>query len=196
MTQVSEIVYLHGFLSSPNSAKGRELARASERAGLSFWAPDLTKGPKAAVDDILRGLEDKDPASYTLVGSSLGGFYAAAVSGKMHCRAVLLNPATNPWTIVDRYQGEQTLLDGSNRRIVVRRQFAEELRELNQWIRDDASDMLVVLTRGDEVLDYRLARDRFVGARQVLLPGGDHAISGFALISSLVLRFAVTGALG
>ncbi|HBC70222.1 MAG TPA: esterase [Sutterella sp.] len=193
---VREIVYLHGFLSSPLSAKGREMRRVAEQASLAFWAPDLTLGPKAAVERILSGLEDKDPDSYVLVGSSLGGFYAAVVSGMTGARAVLLNPATQPWTIAERYQGEQTLMDGSGRKIVVLRQFGAELEALDKWIRSDASDMLVILTRGDEVLDYRLARDRFHEASTVILPGGDHTISEFPRISGMVLRFALSGALG
>lgn len=193
---VREIVYLHGFLSSPQSAKGREMRRIANQAGLSFWAPDLTLGPNAAVETILKGLEDKDSDSYVLVGSSLGGFYAAAVSGMTGARAVLLNPATQPWTIASRYQGEQSLMDGSGRKIVVLRQFGAELEALDKWIRNDASDMLVVLTRGDEVLDYRLARDRFTEATMVILPAGDHTISDFPRISDMVLRFALSGVLG
>ena len=195
MGEVSEIVYLHGFLSSPGSAKGREMRRVAEEAGLGFWAPDLTMGPNAAVETILAGLEDKDPSTYALVGSSLGGFYAAAVSGKTGARSVLLNPATQPWTIIGRYLGEQTLLDGSGRRIVVLSQFGEELKQLDRWIRNDASDMLLILTHGDEVLDYRLARDRFTRARQLIHPGGDHTISDFSSLSTVVLRFALTGKL-
>ena len=39
-------IYLHGFLSSPDSKKGRILALEHKKRGIPFFAPDLTMSPE------------------------------------------------------------------------------------------------------------------------------------------------------
>lgn len=78
MTEVKPLaVYLHGFLSSPGSAKGRELHEEAVSSGWDFLAPDLNLSPRE-VDRLLIGLMDSVPEERrrrTLVlGSSLGAF--------------------------------------------------------------------------------------------------------------------------
>ena len=43
---------------------------------------------------------------------------------------------------------------------------------------------------GDELLDWRLARDRYKGARQLIIEGGDHGFSEFPDYVNNVLDFA------
>mgnify|MGYP002237898987 CR=1 FL=1 len=45
---VDRVVYLHGFRSSPASAKGRELAAAAAEWNADFSAPDLNLSPREA----------------------------------------------------------------------------------------------------------------------------------------------------
>ena len=84
----NRILYLHGFRSSPASFKGKLMEQALAERGLShIWAaPQLPASPKAAIDLAL-GLaqaqlkEDNegpgnDPSKLTVIGSSLGGYYA------------------------------------------------------------------------------------------------------------------------
>ena len=46
------------------------------------------------------------PEELTVVGSSLGGFYATWLAEKTGCRAVLLNPVVRPWELVRDFLGE------------------------------------------------------------------------------------------
>ena len=94
------ILYLHGFRSSPTSFKARLMADAMAERGLAgAWAcPQLPASPRQAIDlamDIARRqLEGApDPRALTVIGSSLGGFYATWLAEQLGCQAVLLNPA-------------------------------------------------------------------------------------------------------
>ena len=102
----NRILYLHGFRSSPASFKGRMMEQALAERGLShIWAaPQLPASPKAAIDLAL-GLaqaqlkEDDGPGNdasrLTVIGSSLGGYYATWLAEKLGCKAILLNPAVH-----------------------------------------------------------------------------------------------------
>ena len=85
------ILYLHGFRSSPDSAKARLMAGAMAERGLAadWCCPQLPASPAAALDLALGLLRDRlgapaavgggddSPADrLTVIGSSLGGFYA------------------------------------------------------------------------------------------------------------------------
>lgn len=97
-----DVLYLHGFASSPQSTKAAYLAERCERHGLTVRCPDFNQ-PDFATMTLTRMLEQLDselpppggtPA--TLVGSSLGGalaVLAAARFGPRVGRLVLLAPA-------------------------------------------------------------------------------------------------------
>src|SRR5690606_24339149 len=96
------ILYLHGFRSSPGSFKARLMADALAARGLDgprdWQCPQLPASPRAALDlalGLARGqlAGAADPRALTIVGSSLGGYYATWLAEQLGCKAVLLNPA-------------------------------------------------------------------------------------------------------
>src|SRR5512145_1004181 len=101
------LIYIHGFNSSPASAKAQVLkARlASLGRGAELAAPALPPSPvqAAALLDAL-ALQHRGAA---LVGSSLGGYYATWLAEKHGMRAVLLNPAVRPYELLGAYLGVQ-----------------------------------------------------------------------------------------
>lgn len=92
------IVYLHGFNSSPQSAKARypKLYLDEQEQGDEFICPQLPPLPDLAVKRIEAELKRLQGKTITLVGSSLGGFYATWLAEKRDLRAVLINPAIDP----------------------------------------------------------------------------------------------------
>lgn len=111
-------IYLHGFLSSPDSKKGRILALEHKKRGIPFFAPDLTMSPEQVSAMLTRFTAGMPPEELTVVGSSLGGFYATWLAEKTGCRAVLLNPVVRPWELVRDFLGEQETY-GGKRRVVI-----------------------------------------------------------------------------
>ncbi len=70
-----------------------------------------------------------DDDDVTLIGSSLGGYYATWLAEKHGWRAVLLNPAVVPQRDLSHYLGEQPLWHGGGS-IVVEPRHLDELRAL------------------------------------------------------------------
>src|SRR4029077_7514350 len=149
------IVNLHGFNSSPQSAKARYLKRyLDERGkGAEFVCPQLPHRPDPALGVVEAEMAQQSNERITLIGSSLGGFYATWLAEKHDVRAVLINPAIDPHVGLRAYLGPQQGFHGGE---------AYELTEdhLRQWKELTVSRVrperyLLLVETGDEVLDYR-----------------------------------------
>ncbi len=205
------ILYLHGFRSSPDSAKARLMAGAMAERGLAadWCCPQLPASPAAALDLALGLLRDRlgalaavgggddSPADrLTVIGSSLGGFYATWLAERLGCRAVLLNPVVHAARDLSTQVGSHRTFHGDE-------PFEFLPGHVDELARAEAD--IPVLTRperyfllaatGDEVLDWREMRDRFAGSRQRIIEGSDHGISDFADWLPEVLEFALGGAM-
>jgi predicted esterase YcpF (UPF0227 family) len=127
------------------------------------------------------------------VGSSLGGFYATYLAEARGARAVLINPAIEPYVGLRAYLGPQRNLHTGQ---------AYELTEahLHDWEelevpRITPSRYLLLVETGDEVLDYRQAVRRYAGCEQVVVEGGDHSLQSFPRHLARILEFAGHAAL-
>ncbi len=170
------VVYLHGFRSSPASKKGQILRKAFEES-LGYRAPDLNVGPLEAQKVMLETVKDLNPKDLCLVGSSLGGFYATWLAERIGCKAVLLNPATEPWAVINDYLGLQTI-HNTNRTIFVKPEYADQAREMATEA-TDPSRYLVFLSTADEVLDWTKGQKKYSQCEQVILPNNTHEIESF-----------------
>ncbi|MGQ0544700.1 MAG: YqiA/YcfP family alpha/beta fold hydrolase [Betaproteobacteria bacterium] len=180
------IVYLHGFNSSPQSHKAQVLGRYLAERGLGgeFACPALPPLASQAI----RAAEQLVSRQACFVGSSLGGFYATWLAEKHGLRAVLVNPAIDPHAGLRAYLGRQENLHTGE---------PYELTEahLREWEslyvpRLTPSRYLLIVETGDEVLDYRRAVERYAGAEQIVVPGGDHSLQSFPEHIPRILAFA------
>ncbi|SFF54224.1 hypothetical protein SAMN05518865_101350 [Duganella sp. CF458] len=189
------ILYLHGFRSSPLSMKARLTGERMAQLGRSdeFLCPQLPASPKLAME-LAFGLVEGVPAeTLTIVGSSLGGYYATWMAEKLGCRAVLLNPAVVPMLDLDQHVGVTTAYH-SDQPFEFKREYIEELRALAVPQVAQPGRYFLLACTGDEVLDYRDMVAHYAGARQKVVQGSDHAISEYADYLGEVLAFCgVTG---
>lgn len=185
------IVYIHGFNSSPASSKAQFLGGRFAALGRAaeFAAPALPHSPAAAMK-LLEGLMRKNPDA-SLIGSSLGGFYATRLAETHGVRAVLVNPAVRPHELLAGCVGHQKNFHTGEEYDFTARHIAE-LRALEVDSITPERYLLMVET-GDEVLDYRHAVEKYRGARQLLIEGGDHGFSDFADYLDIVLEFCGIG---
>jgi hypothetical protein len=181
------LIYIHGFNSSPASAKAQLLKARLEALGRSaeFDAPALPPSPAQAAR-LLDAAASRHPGA-ALVGSSLGGYYATWLAEKHGLKAVLLNPAVRPYELLSEFVGRQTRFH-SDEEYEFTRQHVDELRALEVERVTPARYLLIVAT-GDEVLDYRRAVERYRGCRQIVIEGGDHGLSDFSSYLDTVLEF-------
>jgi hypothetical protein len=181
------LIYIHGFNSSPASAKAQLLQARLEALGrgAEFKAPALPHSPaQAAV--LLDALATRHRGA-ALVGSSLGGYYATWLAEKHAMTAVLLNPAVRPYELLAPLVGRQKKFH-TDEEYDFKVEHVDELRALEVEHVTPARYLLIV-AKGDEVLDYRKAVERYRGCRQIVIEGGDHGLSNFASFLDVSLEF-------
>jgi uncharacterized protein len=180
------IVYLHGFNSSPLSHKAQVLQRFMAERGLSHEYACPALPPLAG--DVIKAIEPLIADKPCLLGSSLGGFYATYLAEKHGLKAVLINPAIDPHVGLRAYLGAQkNLHTGEPYQLT-----EAHLREWQKLYvpRITPARYLLIVETGDEVLDYRRAVERYAGAEQVVIPGGDHSLQSFPQHLARILEFS------
>jgi uncharacterized protein len=190
------IVYLHGFNSSPQSAKGQQIARA---AGALVnpplvHSPALAHRPLQAMRDVCAWIDAEAPAGrgLALIGSSLGGYYATWLAEKYGARAVVINPAIRPDLDLRPFLGRQRNPYTGEEYEITPAHF-EELAALAVARITRPERYFLLLRTGDEVLDWRVAAPYYAGAFQFVAGGGDHGWIDFGAEVASVLRFAGCG---
>ena len=186
---VTHLLYLHGFSSGPQSTKARQMAAwvAEHRPCVHWCCPQLPASPAQAVALIHALTTAWPPATSAVIGSSLGGYYATVLAESTGCRAVLINPAIEPARDLADKIGVTTSWHGDEA-FHFRAEYVGELQAMAAAPTNPAR-YLALIAKGDEVLDWREMRDRYAGARLVLLEGGDHAFSAFTEHLGAVVAF-------
>ena len=195
----AKLIYLHGLNSAPQSTKAQQLKSRID-AMPEAWRPALLipalpHRPREAVIMVTHLIDTLGPDGLTLIGSSLGGYYATWLAEHYaadRVKAVLINPTTGPADDLRPYMGRQrNLYTGAEYDLT-----ADHLREFLELKVDRLTDperYYLMVQTGDEVLDYRLAIRRYAGAYQLVLGGGDHSFQGFDNHIDSILAFAGIG---
>jgi uncharacterized protein len=184
----ASILYLHGFCSSPASWKARIVADtlSARGQGNRFICPTLPPDPREAMSKV-DAIIGKHDGTLTLVGSSLGGFYATWLAEKYDLRAVLINPAVLAPISLGSFVGTQTNLHTGESFEFTSAHLAQlaalEVKQVSP------GRYLLMVETGDEVLDYRHAVARYAGCRQIVLEGGDHSFTRFPDLLPQLLEF-------
>jgi predicted esterase YcpF (UPF0227 family) len=183
------LIYIHGFNSSAQSGKAREMAAWMAERGLAeaYACPDLPHRPAQAIE-LLEGLIARSSGPAKLVGSSMGGFYATYLAEKHGLKAVLVNPCVGCHIKLADY------LDQAQKNWHTGEEYvfsAAHLAELQPLVVTPArkENYYLLVETGDEVLDYQEAVAFYAGARQVVLEGGDHGFTRFSEYLPSILEF-------
>lgn len=182
------ILYLHGFRSSPQSSKAQLLAHACAQRNLAYTCPQLPASPREAAALIAQLAAQHAAQQLTVIGSSLGGYYATWLAEKSGCRAVLLNPAVHAARDLATQVGVSTAYH-SNDPFEFKAQYVDELRTLSMEQITQPQRYFLIAAKGDEVLDWREMTAHYPGARHKVLEGSDHGMSEFSEYVDEVLMF-------
>jgi len=170
------ILYLHGFTSGPQSNKAQALGARMRAHGLGdrLLSPQLPAAPADAIalaEDLIRRHDVS-----LVVGSSLGGYYATYLAETFDLKGVLVNPAVVAHLSLQQYVGPQRwLYTGESFKFTL--DHVEQLRAIEIPVLAKPERFWLLVEEGDETLDYRDAVRRYAGARQTVLPGGDHSFT-------------------
>ncbi len=181
MGAVTHLLYLHGFRSSPSSVKARKMADIvqSQHPGVIWWCPPLPASPQQAMAMVLQGVSNWPKDQMAIVGSSLGGFYAAWLAQELACRAVLLNPAVHPARDLAGYIGEHPAWHDPSQKIFFEPAYVQELTQMEAQPPSAPARTLAVIAMGDEVLDWQEMLACHQAGQVRLVEGSDHALSDF-----------------
>lgn len=185
------IIYVHGFNSSPASTKSAQLRNRLAVLGREheFACPALPHWPAEAMAMLEKLVDVANSAAVTLVGSSLGGFYAAWLTERHGVRSVLINPGITPDTSLRAWLGPQKNLY-TGEEYVLTEAHLEQMAALKVTTPTRLDRYLLLHTTGDELLDWRVAAEQFAGCRQIIVQGSDHGFREFENYLDIVLEFA------
>lgn len=160
---------------------------------IHWYCPQLLPSPKQAMTKIMRwvGPVDAQSASnWAVIGSSLGGFYAALLAGATGCRCVLLNPAVYPARDLKAFIGRVNHWHDEGE-YEFTQQHVDELQAMQSATFSYPQRTMSIISKGDEVLDWREMTARYPAAHLRLLQRSDHAISEFDDFAGDVLSFVL-----
>lgn len=180
MAHLTHLLYLHGFRSSPQSAKALQTRRwfAQHYPDVHLECPQLPVSPKEAAQAIEQIVQHWPRQTMAVMGSSLGGYYAAWVAARHGCPAVLLNPAVHPARDLAGQIGRQTAWHDPQLQFDFTAEHVQQLHALESRDCPLQAPQMVLIAKGDEVLDWREMAERHRQARAIVLEGGDHALTG------------------
>ena len=184
------VIYLHGFLSSPQSQKATqtlEFVRANY-PNLVIEIPQLANYPNDAVAIIEQLVTKHKGNKLRFIGSSLGGFLSTFMVEKYSGKAVLINPAVRPFELLVDFLGEH-INPNTQQTFLLENKHIEELRQLDTLTLDPKSDYWVLLQTADATLDYRLAETKYQDYKLSVEQGGDHSFQDFPRFLPDIFRF-------
>jgi predicted esterase YcpF (UPF0227 family) len=171
------IIYIHGFGSSGQGGKANKFRNYFKSRNIPFIAPSLSYVPELAISTLEELIESYDEVR--LIGSSLGGYYAIYLTEKYGLKTVLINPAM---------KSAKTLRRVINKQGLARNYYDESSFEWNkshvkmlekyEVAKPDTKHYLLMLQKGDDVLDYNEALEKLPDAKLVLEDGGSHSFDG------------------
>ncbi|NJM69329.1 MAG: alpha/beta fold hydrolase [Scytonema sp. RU_4_4] len=174
-----EFIYLHGFASSPKSAKAEYIRTCFAQANIKLKIPDLNAGDFSHLT-ITRQLSqiasefNHDSTPVTLIGSSLGGLSAAHLGQQYPQevqRLVLLAPAfgfLSHWLpklgdeAIQRWQKEKYLMVyhyGKEETLPLSYDFVTDAHQYKEEALQRSIPTLILHGRDDEVIPIQEARN-------------------------------------
>ena len=191
-------LYLHGLNSSPASLKAQETMAyiKNHSLDLDVHVPALSTEPNEVIvqlKDILRRSSSGQPVF--IVGSSLGGYIGTWLHNHLlqqhperNVRLVMINPAVKAYDRFEEFLGPQeNLYTGENWELT--HEHAEQLKALEVDKLLSPESILLLAQTADEVLDYKLAVEKYQDCHSVIQEGGNHGFENFDQILPTIFSF-------
>ena len=176
----AEILYIHGFASSYNSLKARQLEDYFAQLGYyNVIHPQIPVAPFKAIN-FLEQVYEHNPL-LMIIGSSLGGFYALYMHMKYDKHTFLINPSLKPHETRKEYIG------------IVKRQNTDDFFNWTQehidqlevlynkldYSKLDQAKLHFFISEDDELLDFSDLERKFPYAEIQYFKDSGHAFRAF-----------------
>ena len=160
-----KILNIHGYRGSCENSSFAALSAL----GAEMISPQIDYD-KQSPDEILLFLNDlwQQNGCQAIVGTSLGGFYAALLSMKHHAKTVLINPCLLPFLLLPQLEESQNTL------------LFDYLRLFSDIVKIDKNQIVAIIGEQDEVISTHDFTQNLLGkSRCICVPNGKH--SGWTL---------------
>lgn len=183
-------IYIHGFGGSGCGVKAELFRTYFKSINQPFIAPSLSYVPHLAIKTLEEMIESYG-GSVNLIGSSLGGFYTIYLAQKYDLKAVLINPSINPDETLKKVLGmAPNFYDNSN--FEWREAHLEMLKDYRVEAKKQ-ENFFVLLQKGDNLLDYKEAVNKFPSAKFVIEEGGSHSFENIEQYFDDIKRYFFAG---
>ena len=176
---MAKIIYVHGFKSSGESEKSKQLREAFPNH--KVVAPNLSADPKQAVRQ-LHNIIATDPEATVIVGTSLGGFYATYIACLYDIPAFVINPSLEPHISLSKQIGSHTRY-GSGEPYEFRGEYVDELKSLFDKLHSsekESQNLHFYLADNDDVVTFDKLDSLFPNRAHVkTFSGAGHRFSRF-----------------
>lgn len=178
---MSVVLYLHGFLSSPQSHKAVVTGQwlTQHHPDVEYYCPTLTPYPartRSQLDALVANLKGQQIG---LLGSSMGGFWASYLVEAYNLPAVLINPACEPLALMPQYLNQPLSNYHTEDTYRLNDSHLEEMTQIPAHNIGRKNNYWVLVQTGDETLDYRKALTKYQGCDLLVEEGGDHSFKEF-----------------
>ena len=184
----TEVLYIHGFASSPNSWKANLLKEYFQKQGYeNVFVPQIPVSPLKAID-FLKEIYDSKPLKL-VVGSSLGGFYALYLAQFFDIKTILINPAIKPSQTLD-FEGP-VKRHNSDEFFLWTKDHVNQLEELENDLninKINQQNLYFYLSRDDEILDHSQIPELFPQAHIQFFDDCKHAFTCFESILNQIFN--------
>ena len=183
------IFYFHGFASSADSTKAIVFNDFIKEKfpNISMHIPNIDNSIEKSFIQ-LEKLVGKNKGDRLFIGSSLGGFYASYFAEKLGSKAVLINPASNPYLGMEMYLGKNTNYS-TNEEFYLTKKDLEILKQNNVSKINSPSNYLVLIETGDDVIPFEYTLDFYNGCNFCIINEGSHSFDSFKEKLEIISKF-------
>lgn len=168
MKKYKMILYIHGFRTTKNSYTSKLLKNHFKK---DIIISDHPIKPKEAIKYLEKIIEKNDIK--VIIASSLGGYYATYLATKYNLKAILINPSVNPYKTTKPYLGVNETFEGV--KFLWKKKHMKQLEKYKIKQKDlQQKNFYIFLQKGDEVLNYKVAKKRYPKAKFQIEKGGTH----------------------
>jgi uncharacterized protein len=169
------IIYIHGFASSGFGSKAEKFKEYFEEEIITISLPTIPNLAINTLEQLIEAFVSIDE-EVNLIGSSLGGFYALYLANKYDLKAVLINPAVNPWGTLDRYEGVDFVTNYyDSSRFEFNANHIKSLKNYEVNFIKTPENFITLLQEDDEVLDFSEAAQKLEDTELIIEEGGSHS---------------------
>lgn len=194
------IIYLHGLDSCPSATKAITTQIFAQKHGIAIDLPNLNCPPNEVLAKVGALIDNNKNGDTVLIGSSLGGYFAALLADKTGVPCVLLNPSIRPDLSFQRFLDSQKCDNDFAPNTVIYTttggwdiQYGDlDWFKQHRIVVQHPERIGVLLKMGDELLDAAQTEAFFAakGAAVLMQAGGDHRMSDYNEQVAKVLDWA------